>query len=80
MMSKGLFGGLFDFNRDGKMNALERAAEFQFFHDVVMAAEAEDALAAAGLDRDDLGWMDADERREALEDAGFDPTDFDFDD
>ena len=79
-MSKGLFGGLFDFDHDGKMNALERAAEFQFFNDVVMAAEDEDALAAAGLDRDDLGWINADERREALKDAGFDHTDFDFDD
>lgn len=43
-MSKGLFGGLFDFDHDGKINAFERAAEFQFFNDVVMAAEDEDAF------------------------------------
>ena len=79
-MSKGIFSGLFDFNHDGKMNAFERAAEFQFLHDVVMADEADDALASAGLDRDELSWMDADDRREALEDAGLDPFDFDFDD
>ena len=31
----------------------------------------------AGLDRDELEFMDADERRSALEDAGLDPDDFD---
>lgn len=79
-MGKGLFGGMFDFNHDGKMNAFERAAEFQFFNDVVMADEdstTDDVLAEAGLDRDELSWMDEDERREALEEAGLDPTDFD---
>lgn len=29
------------------------------------------------LDRDELEMMDEDERREALEDAGYDPDDFD---
>ena len=71
---------MFDFNHDGKMNAFERAAEFQFFNDVVMADEdstTDDVLAEAGLDRDELSWMDEDERREALEEAGLDPMDFD---
>lgn len=77
-MIDSIFGGLFDFDGDGKMNAFEEAAEFQFVNDVVMAAEDEDELAAAGLDVDDLCWMDADERIQALEDAGFDPTDFNF--
>ena len=36
----------------------------------------EDEIAAAGLDRDELSWMDEDERREALEEAGLDPDDF----
>ena len=79
-MGKGLFGGMFDFNHDGKMNAFERATEFQFFNDVVMADEdstTDDVLAEAGLDRDELSWMDEDERREALEEAGLDPMDFD---
>lgn len=35
-------------------------------------------LAIAGLDRDELEAMDEDERREALEDAGLDPDDYDF--
>lgn len=32
----------------------------------------------AGLDLDELEFMDEDERREALEDAGLDPDDYDF--
>ena len=79
-MGKGLFGGLFDFNHDGKMDNFEHAAEFQFFNAVVLADEdnaSDDLLAEAGLDRDELSWMDEEERREALEEAGLDPSDFD---
>lgn len=36
-------------------------------------------LELAGLDAEDLEFMDEDERREALEDAGLDPDDYDFD-
>ena len=32
----------------------------------------------AGLDYDELLFMDEDERIEALEDAGLDPDDYDF--
>ena len=92
-MSRGFFGRMFDFNNDGKMDAFERAAEFQFFNEVITKNDndvdedddylsedddaLDDALADAGLDRDELMWMDEDERREALEDAGLDPMDFD---
>ncbi len=41
--------------------------------------EMEDELMYAGLDKDELELMNPDERREALEDAGFDADDFDFD-
>ena len=37
----------------------------------------DDELLLAGLDRDELEEMDEDERREALEDAGIDPDDWD---
>ena len=37
-------------------------------------AELEDA----GLDYDELEYMDPDERREVIEDAGLDPDDYDF--
>ena len=40
--------------------------------------ELEDDLSLAGLDATELEYMDADERREALEDAGLDPDDYDF--
>ncbi|MCD7825239.1 MAG: hypothetical protein LUH14_04675 [Clostridiaceae bacterium] len=35
-------------------------------------------LELAGLDTDELEYMDEEERREALEDAGLDPDDYDF--
>lgn len=75
-MDNGIFGSLFDFNNDGKMSAFETAAECQFLHEVVMA---DDKFTEAGLDRDELSWMDADERRDALEAAGLDPDDFEDD-
>ena len=34
-MSKGIFGGLFDLNHDGKMNAAERALEFAILEDML---------------------------------------------
>ena len=36
-----------------------------------------DELEMVGLDIDELADMDEDERREALEDAGLDPDDYD---
>ena len=35
-------------------------------------------LEMAGLDYDDLSYMDEGERREAFEDAGVDPDDYNF--
>ena len=80
-MAKGLFGDLFDLNRDGKMDSFERAAEFQFLTDVFTANEgraSDDLFAEAGFDCDGLSWMDEDECREALEEAGLDLSDFDI--
>ena len=37
-----------------------------------------DVFAEAGLDYDELEFMDPEERREVLEDAGLDPDEFDF--
>lgn len=39
----------------------------------------EAAVVAAGLDVDELEFMDPDERAEVLEEAGLDPDDYDFD-
>ena len=38
----------------------------------------EDEVIAAGLDVDELEFMDPDERTEVLEEAGLDPDDYDY--
>lgn len=100
MFDKGFFGGLFDFNGDGKLDGFERAADFAAFQQMMSESEKEESksdgtsfgstvlddeedeivneLEAAGLDLDELEYMDDEERYEALEDAGLDPEDFDF--
>lgn len=96
-MTKGLFGNMFDFNRDGEMSIFERAAEFAFVSDLMeeeeketeTAAELEESIAEyeekvlelemEGLDVFELEFMDEFERREAIERAGLDPDDYDFD-
>ncbi len=81
-----MFGNTpFDLNNDGHIDA----GEWAFINDTVFKEddessdfdeeedELEDELEMAGLSKDDLEMMDPDERREALEDAGFDADDFD---
>ena len=85
---KGFFGDLFDMNHDGKLDSFEQATDFATFATMMDSInktgvfeeteEAESELEAAGLDANDLEFMDEDERREALEDAGLDPDDFDL--
>ena len=89
-MDKGFFGGLFDFNRDGKLDPMERAMDFMAFEEMTKETESTgfgddeededliDELEMAGLDYDELSFMDEDERREVMEDAGLDPDDYDF--
>lgn len=79
-MKKGIFGGLFDFNRDGELDAFERELEFQFLSEKTRGGGEEELseLEVAGFDADELEFMDEDERREVLEDAGLDPDDYDF--
>ena len=78
----GLFGRMFDLNRDGKLDAWERAMEYDFMTALNDDSEDEDEelteLEIAGIDPIELDYMDANERREVLEDAGLDPDDFDF--
>lgn len=74
----GLFGDMFDFNHDGKLDAFERASEFDFIHNVMGDEDKKDELENAGLDVNELEYMDDDERREAIENAGLDPDDYDF--
>lgn len=81
----GLFGSLFDLNHDGEMDVFERTMEFMAFNEIISDSEDAgedddlmDELDLAGLDYDELSFMDEDERREVLEDAGLDPDDYDF--
>ena len=87
-MAGGIFGNMFDLNRDGKLDSMERATEFMVYNKVTkknyderdydFEEDIEDELEMEGLDYDELLFMDEDERREALEDAGLDPDDYDF--
>ena len=75
-MMKGLLDGLFDFNGNGKMDAFEKTAEFAFLSKMQLEEQTE--LELSGLDPDELEYMDSDERRAALKDAGLDPEEYDF--
>ena len=78
------FDKMFDFNRNGKLDSWERAAQFQFMDEMMKDDEKSifddddeiDIFADAGLDYDELEFMDPDERREVLEDAGLDPDEY----
>lgn len=83
----GIFGNMFDFNCDGKLDSFERAMEFSFIQSLdkkvsgdIYDEEDEDLteLEEAVLDSEELEFMDDDKRREGLEAAGLDPDDFDF--
>lgn len=82
-MTGGFFEKIFDFDGDGKLNPMERAMDFMAFNEMTKEEdetyeEVDDELELAGLDYDELSYMDDDERREALEDAGLGPDDDDF--
>ena len=76
----GLFGNMFDLNHDGKLDAFERATEFDFLNNIMEGSDKEEhnELYEAGIDPEELEYMSGDERREVLEDAGLDPDDYDF--
>ena len=42
MFDKGFFGGLFDFNGDGKLDTFEKAADFGMFVKMMEDIEGED--------------------------------------
>ena len=74
MFDKGFFGDIFDFNDDGKLDMFEQAVDFAAFQQMVKQAELEES----GIASNELEFMSDNERREALEDAGLDPDDYDF--
>ncbi len=90
------FGGLFDMDGDGSLDAGETAFGLMMMDDVLTGEDEDgsddlDDLFAedegyselelmTGYSRDDLEFMDAEERAAILEDAGYEPDDFGFDD
>lgn len=70
------FDSLFDMNRDGVLDPVEQGFQLDF---LTRQMEEDDKSDEDELDVDDLEFMDEDERREALEEAGYDPDDFDDD-
>lgn len=77
------FGGLFDVDGDGSLDAGETALGLMMMDDELTdeSTKEEDSELelATGYSRDDLELMDSEERAEILEDAGYEPDDFDFD-
>ena len=71
------FDELFDLNRDGVLDPAEQAYQMDFITRDM--EEQDDSDDEEELDPSDLEDMDPDERREALEEAGYDPDDFDRD-
>ena len=79
MFDKGLFGGMFDFNGDGKMDSFEKAAEFSFF--VQMMEEVEKANERKTESSENSGYSGTEyttDLEDALDDAGIDPYDFEL--
>lgn len=80
MFDKGLFGGVFDFNGDGKLDSFEKAAEFSAFMHIMSETEkattntAPNATTAYG--HSNIGGTT--ELEDALDEAGIDIFDFEL--
>ena len=83
----GTMDEMFDFDRDGHLDPMERTMQLDFElrmldddidEDLDESDEFFDELESeTGIDRDEWEMMDDDERAEALEEAGLDPDDLD---
>ena len=62
---------LFDINRDGDVDTFERAIGLAAIATILDEEEDTTELELSG-------FMEAEERRQVLEDAGLDPDDYDF--
>ena len=71
-----MFGNMFDFDRNGKPDSLERALEFSFLSNLL--DDEKRKLIDAGLDIDELNQMDENKRRSIIKNAGLDPDDFEL--
>ena len=74
MFDKGIFGGMFDFNGDGKLDSFEKAAEFSFFME--MMSESKKSTCDTSTVSSDS--FDSTDIEDALDDAGIDMLDFEL--
>ncbi len=82
----GGFDEMFDMDRDGVLDTIEEGIETEYEpsgkfeweddDDEEEMDEIDEALDSIGYTREDLEFMDEDERAEILEDAGLDPDDW----
>ena len=81
-------GGLFDLDGDGKTDPVEAALGMMMAEEIFGEEESSDdasdeeddeLLDLTGYTHDDLEFLDAEERAEILEEAGYEPDDFGFD-
>ena len=70
------FDRMFDYNRDGHLDMFEQAMQFESLEDETRSM-AGDVVDDSDSFDDEFDYMDEDERREALEEAGMDPDDYD---
>lgn len=70
----GLLGGLFDFNKDGKMNTFERTMEFTTVSSMMDKKKKEQVNEFGNVLEDELDDVSIDE----LEMAGLDPDDLEL--
>lgn len=77
----GFFGGMFDVNGDGALNASERMMDLALtYHAAEECGSDAERLAQAGIDAYEFDLADPAARRKLLKDAGLDPRDFDLTD
>ena len=77
MFDKGFFGGMFDFNGDGKLDGFERAADHMAFMNMVSESEKEEAK-SSGTSFSSSGYGEEDELVNELEAAGLDLDDLEY--
>ena len=72
---------MLDWNGNGERDSFDLAMDLMVldeFEREEREEQLEIELIGTGYDRDDLAWMDEDERDDILWDAGLDPDDYDF--
>lgn len=75
----GFFGDAFDFDGSGDLDAMELAADYAMFAQVMDYEAFEErvtALAQAGISLADFRWMDRDEQIQFLVNANLNPEAF----